>query len=236
MNTSKLACGLLFVLSSLSTAAYAQEEEAASPLSGSIAVTSDYVFRGASQTQEDPAFQAGLTYTFPLGIYVGVWGSNVDFGPGDPDWEVDGFIGYNVDLTKNLNLDMMFNRYNYPSAGGSNFNELIYKLTYKEAYSLTVAYTADVYGLEENSFYYSLGGSWSLPYDLSLGAHVGYTTFASALEEVYEDYTDYGVSLGKTFGPLDVTLSYTDTDSSGEYNFGKDLADGRFFVTATVSF
>lgn len=235
MNTSKLACGLLLVLSSMSTAAFAQEEEKSSPITGSFAVTSDYVFRGVSQTNEDPAFQAGLTYTSPIGLYVGIWTSNVDFGTPDPDWEVDGFIGYNVDFAENWNFDVMLNRYNYPSAGASNFNELITKTTFLDTYSLTVAYTNDVYGLDEDGFYYALSGSWALPHDFTIGAHVGRSTYASALSDSYEDYTDYGVSVGKTFGPLDLTVAYTDTDSDGEYNFGKELADGRVFVSATVN-
>ena len=86
-----LACALVLALSSLSATAFAQdaEEESSSGLSGTFAVTNDYVFRGVSQTNEDPAFQAGLTYTAPFGLYVGTWVSNVDFGGGDPDWEVD---------------------------------------------------------------------------------------------------------------------------------------------------
>lgn len=235
MKSSSLTCALLLALSGVSVTAFAQDEEASSPISGTIAVTSDYVFRGISQTNEDPAFQAGLTYTSPIGLYAGVWGSNVDFGEGDPDWEVDGFVGYNVDFAENWNFDVLLNRYNYPGAGASNYNELITKTTFLDTYSLTVAYTNDVYGLDENSFYYALDGKWALPHGFSLGAHVGRTTYASALSDAYEDYTDYGVSVGKTFGPLDLSVAYYDTDSKGEYNFGKQNSDSRVVVAATVN-
>ncbi|WP_017171143.1 TorF family putative porin, partial [Xanthomonas phaseoli] len=95
MKSSPLACCLSFLLLGVAPLAQAQDEDAStSPFSGTFAVTSDYLFRGISQTNEEPAFQAGLTYKTPFGLYLGTWTSNVDFGAGDPDWEVDGFVGY----------------------------------------------------------------------------------------------------------------------------------------------
>ena len=126
MKPSPLACCLSLLLLGVVPLAQAQEEEApASPLSGTFAVTSDYLFRGISQTNEEPAFQAGLTYTTPFGVYIGTWTSNVDYGAGDPDWEVDGFLGYNTDLGTNWNFDVMVNRYQYLGAGASNYAELM---------------------------------------------------------------------------------------------------------------
>lgn len=238
MKSLPLACAAVLALSALSTSAFAQEaaeEESSSGFSGTFAVTSDYVFRGISQTNEDPAFQAGLTYTSPFGLYVGTWVSNVDFGAGDPDWEVDGFIGYGIDFAENWNFDVMVNRYNYPGAGASNYNELITKTTFLDTYSLTVAYTNDIYGLDEDSFYYALDGNWTLPHDFTIGAHVGRTTYASALVD-YQDYTDYSVSVGKALGPLALSVGYYDTDDKGNQNFGEKLADHRVVVSGTIAF
>ncbi|MFC6841265.1 TorF family putative porin [Xanthomonas theicola] len=235
MNKIKLGAALAVALAASPLNALAQDEAPASPFTGSYGVVSDYVFRGVSQTQEDPAFQAGITYTSPFGLYVGGWGSNVDFGEGDPDWEVDGFIGYNVDFSENWNFDVMVNRYAYPGAGGSNYNELITKTKFLKTYALTVAYTDDVYGLDEDSFYYALDGNWTLPHDFSIGAHVGRTTYANALAQ-YHDYTDYSVSVGKMVGPLALNVGYYDTDNKGNQNFGKKLADHRVAVSATIAF
>lgn len=49
-----------------------------------------------------------------MGLYAGVWGSGVDFGDGSPDLEVDYFIGYGVDVSPNVNFDVMLNHYSYP--------------------------------------------------------------------------------------------------------------------------
>ena len=63
--------------------------------------------------------------------------------------------------------------------------------------------------------------------------HVGRTTYSSSLD--YKDYTDYSVTVGKTWGPLNLTVGYYDTDSSGEYDFGKQNSDSRIAAVATVS-
>ena len=93
MKPVKLGLAVAFVLAAMPLVSFAQEaevvEEAESPISWSVAATSDYVFRGASQTDEGPALQAGLTYTAPAGFYVGAWASNVDFGSGGPNVELD---------------------------------------------------------------------------------------------------------------------------------------------------
>jgi uncharacterized protein (TIGR02001 family) len=96
------------------------QDEAASPFSWNVTAVSDYVFRGVSQTDEDPTSQAGFTYTSPVGLYAGVWGSGVDFGDGGPDAEVDYLIGYAFDVTDNVNLDLLLNRYTYPGSSGSS--------------------------------------------------------------------------------------------------------------------
>lgn len=61
-------------------------------------VTTDYRFRGVTQTQNDPALQGGFTLGHASGLYFGLWGSNVNFGAGTPNLELDPSIGYAVKL------------------------------------------------------------------------------------------------------------------------------------------
>jgi len=234
MKPVQLSLAVALMLAAMPLAAFAQEateEEASSPWSWSAAATSDYVWRGVSQTDEDPAFQTGLTYTSPVGVYAGVWASNVDFGAGDPDFEVDGYIGYNVDFGDNVNFDIMYNEYSYPGASELNFGELITKTTFFEDYSFTLAYTNDFGGTDDTGIYYALGGSWSLPADFGLDVSVGRSTFGDDVG--LEDYTDYSVSLSRSFGPASVSLGYYDTNSAGFENFDY-LADSRVVLTISV--
>ena len=53
----------------------------AAEFSGNAALTTDYVLRGITQTQGDPAVQAGFKAAGDSGFYGSVWGSNVEFAP-----------------------------------------------------------------------------------------------------------------------------------------------------------
>jgi uncharacterized protein (TIGR02001 family) len=235
MKPVKLSFAVALVLAAMPLASFAQEAEAEaeSPFSFTLAATSDYTFRGASQTDEGPALQGSFTYTAPVGFYAGVWASNVDFGDGGPDAEIDTYIGYNTDLGDEfVNLDVMLNRYNY--VGGDNasdlaYNELITKLTVGGHVNFTVGYTNDVWASGENGWYYAVGGSADLPWDLSLSGAVGRSVFDGG---VARDYTDYSVTLSKAFGDVSVALGYVGTDSDGAINFG-ELGDDRAVLTVT---
>ena len=88
MKVTKIALAAAAATVALSGAAMAEELK----LSYNLGATSDYVFRGVSQTQEDPAIQGGIDATYGIG-YAGVWASNVDFGADDPTAEIDLYAG-----------------------------------------------------------------------------------------------------------------------------------------------
>ena len=72
----QIACAALALMSS--APAFAQEEaEGPVTVSGSVALVSDYRFRGVSQTDKGMAIQGGITATHESGAYVGAWGSNL---------------------------------------------------------------------------------------------------------------------------------------------------------------
>jgi uncharacterized protein (TIGR02001 family) len=54
--------------------------------SANVALTSEYRFRGLSQTDDAPAIQGGFDYEIevvkPAALYLGAWASNVDFNEG----------------------------------------------------------------------------------------------------------------------------------------------------------
>jgi hypothetical protein len=72
------------LIASLGTLNLARAEgESPHAFTGNVALTTNYMFRGVSQTGNGPAVQGGFTYTYtPLNLYAGVWGSNVDSSSG----------------------------------------------------------------------------------------------------------------------------------------------------------
>lgn len=239
MKNTTLCFALAAAMLSLPVTALAQDEaaaeEASSPFSWNLALTSDYVYRGVSQSDEKPALQLGGDFSFGPGFYVGGWASNVDFGDGGPDFEYDAFVGWNTDLNDSFNLDLSVVRYMYSGAsddfGNINYNEFIAALAYSEAYTFTFGYTDDVYNLDADSFYYHLGGGWDIGRGFSLDAGYGLTTFASAAG--FEDYQEWSLGVSRDIGMANVALRYHDTNGDGNVNFG-DVADDRVVLTISV--
>jgi uncharacterized protein (TIGR02001 family) len=113
------------------------DEERKFTYSFNIAGTSDYVFRGVSQTDNDPTIQGGIDLGYGI-LYVGAWGSGLDFGgtviPGDgldAQTEIDWYGG--IKPTWNspfgaMNLDFGVIYYTYPAA-----TDFLAELDYVEA-------------------------------------------------------------------------------------------------------
>ena len=68
---------LLVVALAASFAASAAAEDLT--FSSNLAIASDYLFRGISQTGTNPALQGGFDATHASGLYAGVWGSNISW-------------------------------------------------------------------------------------------------------------------------------------------------------------
>ena len=229
MHNKRLVAVACAALLSVPFAVSAQEsEESTSPFSASFGVTTDYVFRGVSQTDNEPAFQAGATYTAPFGLYATVWGSNVDFGEGGPNFEVDYNIGWSKDLSDSWNLDLGVNRYTYTSAssdyGDIDYNEYLAKVTWTGPVVVSglLGYADDYSNSGAEQIYAGLDASYEIGYGFSVGASAGYTTIKADANEWprRSDYFDGSVSVSKGFGPATATLGYYDT-------FGSDAADLR---------
>jgi uncharacterized protein (TIGR02001 family) len=241
---NKLSLALAAALFALPLVSFAQEEAATEEVaaeeeesiySWNAAIASDYVFRGVSQTDEEASLQLGADLNFENGFYAGIWGSNVDFGDGSPDVEIDTYIGWNWDLSESWNLDLMLTRYNYigedDGFGDGDYNELIGALAWNEMVTLTVGYTNDVYGLDENGYYYNLAGSWDLGAGVGLDIGFGLSQFDE--DTGIEDYNDYSISVNRDFGPVNAALGFYGTDADGDFNFG-ETADNRFVLTLSI--
>ena len=239
---------LAMMLCATALPAAAQDEESSGPwtVSGGAWVLSDYVWRGVSQTQENPAFQGELSVAHESGFYVGAWTTTVDFtaaGAEDDgiDYELDGTIGWAGDLSDSLSLDVYFTRIIYPGFNEGynyNFNEFTAELGFAEHYTAGVVYSDDAINLGGSGIYYKLAGDWDLgDSGFSLGAAVGHYDLSDALDDSYSDYL---VSLSRSFGPVNASLMFTDTsgysDVLAEGLGDASLADGRVALQVGVEF
>jgi uncharacterized protein (TIGR02001 family) len=209
-----------------------------SPVVGNVAFTNDYVWRGWSQTAEDPAVQGGLDYAHPGGFYLGVWGSNVDFEDLATDGahlEVDVYGGYKF-KAGSLDMDVGALHYAYPGAAGSldyDWTE-VYAGVGVGGFGAKLWYTNDYTGTsDEGAYYLEANYGMELGQGFGLGLHVGRSDgdfFDGGL-----DQTDYSVSLSKTFGGVGFKLSFMDTDTDAEIKSGPFANDGRVVLTVSKS-
>ncbi|RMH20452.1 MAG: hypothetical protein D6698_04245, partial [Gammaproteobacteria bacterium] len=110
----------------LSAASIATASEAGYEISSNIAATSNYIWRGATQTDDHAAVQGGIDFTHDSGIYLGTWASNVDFGTGagssgEVEWDVYGGYAGKID---EFGYDAGIIGYLYPDSQNTNFYEL----------------------------------------------------------------------------------------------------------------
>ena len=128
------AVAAVLLLSAYIPSAIAQDDPGASAVtvSGSVALASDYRFRGVSQTDKAMAVQGGLTIAHDSGLYAGAWASNLaGWGTfGGANMELDLIGGYKLALSDGAALDVGLTWYMYPSgADKTDFAEPYVKLT-----------------------------------------------------------------------------------------------------------
>ena len=90
---------------------YGASAQAESSFSGSVKLTTDYVFQGASDSDGAPALQGSFDWSHGAGPYIGVWGSNAASSAGDGTNNVSGielnyYGGYSRKLTDQIGLDL----------------------------------------------------------------------------------------------------------------------------------
>ncbi len=213
-------------------------------LSSTWTATSDYVFRGISQTAEDPALQGSIDFEGDSGGYVGLWGSNVDFDDCcNEDIELNWYAGYAPEFGDDFSLDMGIIYYNYPGASdGLDYGEVYFGAGWRWL-DATYYYTDNFFGIGEPAWYVDANASFDLPLGLWLGLHAGYTD-GDALDEEFaddtglEEYADWSVALGRSIGNFDLEVGYYDTDLDGDFKDtgGANANDDRIVFSVTTTF
>jgi uncharacterized protein (TIGR02001 family) len=214
--------------------------------SANAALTSDYKFRGISQSDEDPAIQGGFDLAHESGFYIGTWASSVDFGGnGFGSIELDVYAGFGGDIgDTDFSYDVGVLYYAYPGddlegpgPGEGDYLEFYGSVAWKDL-TVGVAYSDDYY-LESDEFFYVYADySFALPADISLDLHVGYNSLeedGGFLSSDEDGYTDFSVGLTKSFMAVDFTLAYVGTDLDDDDYFDTDLADPVAVFTISKS-
>jgi len=250
-----LAASLLAGTALAATPAFADDTSAPKEITvtGNVALTTDYRFRGVSQSAGDPAIQGGITVSHKSGFYVGAWSSSIKLdAPGNDVYgsqELDLFGGWTGAVTPGLTFDGGLLYYAYPSGhqGKAEFFEPYASLSGQAgpakikvgaAYAWKQDALPNFAGTKKLDDLYVYGnvdiGIPSTPFTLS--GHVGYAD--GPLAPGYytsADKTGWDWSLGGSatvYGPLSLSVAYIGVTGPSINGY----TDDTVVATLTASF
>ena len=219
--------GLTAVALAAVAAPASAQDAPASPItvSGGATVTSDYRFRGISQTTKRFAVQGTVNVTHESGLYVGTWGSSIDdYIANGGDAEIDLYGGFKKGFG-GATVDVGLLYYYYPGSGGitSDFFEPYASLSGTVgpvSGKVGAAYGFKQHGLafgrnerEDNLYIYGEGSVAVPDTGLSVSAHLGHS-FGPSYLTIGKEYTDWNVGASYAWKGLTFGVSYVDTDKS----------------------
>ena len=213
-------------------------------LSANIGVTSNYMWRGVTQTDDGAAVQGGIDWGHDSGFYLGTWASNIKWATDlSSGVEVDFYGGYGGEFN-DFGYDLGLVYYYYPDSDyeDSNFYEIYGSGSWKWL-ELGLAYTlggdADSDApFSSGDLYYYGTLSFDLANDWSIGGTIGRYDFdtSKTWRSIFNDgvnpnYTHYQLDVGKGAGDFgDFTFSVSKADEES----GDD--DTKFWVAWTKTF
>ena len=235
MKLSKISA-LCFAATSMFAASSAmawESEDGQHSTSASVALSSEYIWRGISQTDGDVAISGSFDYAHSSGFYAGTWASSYDFDD-DASSEVDIYAGFAGEFgDTGIGYDIGALRYIFPGED-YNWNEVYGSLSYS-IFTASVAYSSDTLGSDEDGYYYALDAGYDLPMGLSLYGGVGFYDADEDTFGVDDSYSHYWVGVSKDIAGFTFDLSYQDADSDAEDIFD-DRAEETFLFSVSKSF
>ena len=223
----------------------------AGDISANVALTTNYLFRGISQTGEDhvsPAIQGGLDWSHDSGFYLGAWGSNVqlaDFNKNGltgktADMELDLYGGFGGETSGGLGYDAGLLYYVYPNTDKLDFLEIYGGVTYTFGTvntGVTGYYSPDYFAETGSSFYINFAADMPLPADFTAAGSIGYQWIDDNNTFGTPDYLDWKVGVSHPFLGIDVALDLAGTDiSKSDCAGGTKLCETRVILTGSKEF
>ena len=215
--TSRSLIASAALLASVASLAQTKAPEPDYTLAYNLGATTDYRYRGISQTRLKPTVQGGIDFSHKSGVYLGAWGSGIKWikdGGGDASVELDLYGGYKATVGA-IGYDLGVLTYQYPSNKlnpSANTTELYGAATLGPA---TLKYSHSVSNLfgfanSKNSGYLDLSASFDLGDGWSLAPHVGRQRVAH--NSLYS-YTDYSLAVNKDIDGLVLSATLVGTDA-----------------------
>jgi uncharacterized protein (TIGR02001 family) len=213
----------LAALALLSVASVASAGEFSATITG----TTDYDFRGVTQSAQNPAIQGSVDFAADSGFYAGIWSSNVDFGKGDPNIEVDYYGGWSGGETYPWDVGITY--YTYVNAGSANYPEAHAGIGWKY-FDVKAWYSWDFAGYNgKNEKYYEGNFNYPLPANFGLTAHAGYSN-GNGINYAYgqSSYMDWSAGVTYSWNHFDMSLKWVDGSDLNTLEHGTLNGSGKW--------
>ena len=211
---------------------------------GNVGIYSQYIFRGLTQTNKEPAIQGGFDYAHKSGVYAGTWASNISWlrdsglysagGSGEFD-----FYGGWKPTWGDFTFDIGTLYYWYPGTANVVANPLNIKANTWEIYGavtwkwFTLKYShsiqKDTLGVREADGTYYLDLSASVPLGDFMKPLTGFTFLAHWGKQKYKGTDPRNVAVGGIQQTNDQLYGYDDWKVGLSYALPKDFTIGAFY-------
>jgi uncharacterized protein (TIGR02001 family) len=209
-------------------------------------LTSNYLFRGISQTRNHPAIQGSLDLQHETGVYVGAFVSNVSFQDFSGSVELDGLFGYRREIA-GISFDLGAIWYTYPGTAVRGFEvELRASRKFEIATLLGgIAYSPNTLGRAGAGIHIEAGADIPLPLELSGSLRLGYWNIEHGARFGLPSYLWYGVSLTREISHgVTLTLGWYGTNiarrncmpAADQAQGGQNICSSSFLAMLSKSF
>ena len=208
MKSIKIALASMFLILS----SYASAVE----ISSNVGLSSDYIWRGMTQTNGDLSVNGGFDLSTDMGFYIGTWASNANYT--GTSMELDIYLGFSGEMAENMTYNIGYISVIYPGADSLDFEE---------------AYVGfNIYGL---SILYSDGQNNGPSY-----SEIGYSVDAGpgSFNVSYGEYEDNGDNtlVGYDWNVGDFSLGFYYYDFEADTVNSTNVDDDGAYVSLSRSF
>jgi len=211
----------------------------AADFNGYVVLTSDYVFRGVTYSNGDPAVQLAGEVSFESGIYSGVWLSTVDIQNGpvaQRDLEVNYYLGYDHAVSDRTSIGVAVVFYTFPGAEGFidyDYEEYSLNLNIDDAFWLEYAYSPDIFNTGWSTHNVEAYGQWPIAAGFVASGGMGYYDTA---ELSGDDFLYWQLGITRPFGPVDLDLRYHEASDWVPFISNPDRVGARFALSLRYQF
>jgi uncharacterized protein (TIGR02001 family) len=217
---------------------------AADVYGGSLGVTSDYIVRGVSRSNDHPALQLDVHYMNSSGVVAGLFASNTQIDPDESkDVELSAFLGYAWTSSGDWHGKVLLSHYAYPwnyAGSGYDYDELDADSTFRDWLNISLVYSPNypryvqsrgLIGTTAESV--ELSAQRPLAGRLSVAASAGVSHFGGPQAG---SFGYWGGGLTYDLSPVSLTLSYVNTSAAAKALFYNSAESNRWAATVIWRF